>query len=175
MTDIQIAPDLEGCWYSDRAAQQVGLVSLDGEILRILHQGLESPHAIGYDETAGRLWIADGQRLLGVGAEDEVEVETGMPRDIWLISSETKTHGCWILIGGEDSSDRDVIKVRNNGDVICTVSGFYAAQDIAANAFNGGCLVADTGNGRVVRLSSDGTLLGEVMAFGAPWRLAVHQ
>jgi hypothetical protein len=53
------------------------------------------------------------------------------------------------------------------------VDGFYDAQSILANRFNGGCLIADTGNGRVIRLSSDGQILNTLDGFLTPWDLAV--
>ncbi|MCK4830166.1 hypothetical protein KA005_81360, partial [bacterium] len=62
----------------------------------------------------------------------------------------------------------EVVRVSGNGEVIARSAGFCFASSLVANPHNGECLVADTGNSRVVRLSPYGQVMSENWNFVEP-------
>ena len=56
-----------------------------------------------------------------------------------------------------------------DGDVLARLDGFSNVASLTANPYDGGCFVADTGNGRTVRISAAGVAAGVLEGFSAPW------
>lgn len=162
------------CWVADEGSGEVSLFSSGGALELRREDPFQYPKSISYYREGGWLWVADSLHLYRIWPNGNVEETVELQQPIYSISVDQTSGECWAILILDDGSENEIIKVGVNGDIIVRARGFYLARDVIANDFNGGCLVADTGNYRVVRLAKDGTVIGFLDDFGAPGYLAVE-
>jgi hypothetical protein len=173
IADIEWADVLESCWIADKKAKSIRLYSQDGDLEIEIDSTLTAPSAVSYYQKGGWLWVADSLKLTRVWPDGKVEnvLDTDIP--IHAISADQTNGDCWIIREAADWQS-DLLKVTPAGIILVTVTDFYSAESVQANSFNGGCLVADSGNGRIVRISQTGEVLSSQEGFITPWDIVVE-
>jgi len=173
ISSIAWADVLESCWVADRNAKNIQLYSLDGNLQIEIDSTMNEPSAISFYQKGSWLWVADSSNLKRVWPDGRVENILDVEIPIRTLSADQNSGDCWIIREPIDWQS-DLLKVTPEGNILVTVNGFYSAQAVQANHFNGGCLVADTGNGRIVRISPAGEILSTLEGFISPWDIAVE-
>ncbi len=163
-----------GCWIADREGQNVILLSADGSVSMRFDDRFDDPISIGAYRRENWAWVADSTRLIRARSDGSLEEMCVLDNTIYTLSVDQTTGDCWLVTILEDGVEDEIVKVAVDGTVLLRVGGFRQAEDLVANDYNGGCLVADTGNYRVVRLSSRGEILQTMEDFGSPWSLSVE-
>jgi len=165
ISDICKAGLSGGVYVSDSEAKAVMYVFPDGDSIKTVGANFCLPSAISYYHNGGWLYVADSTSLMKVWPDSTVEkaVETEAP--IHVLATDQKTGDCWIVVGGQHRNEDSVIKIDSQGNVLVHVQEFTSVTALVANDYNGGCLVLDSGNGSVVRLSSTGLILGTLTGF----------
>ena len=174
IVDICWAGPRGGCWVADGENNDVMLISSSGDVEVREENAFHSPHAISNYQREGWMWVADSLGLGRIWLDGRVEKIVEMNRPVAAVSVDQATGNCWVVIELEDGAENEVLKLNVNGDVLTRVEGFRYAQSLAANDFNGGCIVADTGNSRIVRISAGGKVLSSYGGFISPYDIAVE-
>jgi len=174
ISDISWVEQSGGCWVADVEGKDVVFVSSSGDREVEVEEVFEYPRAISYYPSGEWLWVADSLRLARVWNDGTTEEVVTLNQLVLSVSADQTTGDCWVIIATGDEDENAVLKISANGEVLTRVEGFYFAQSLVANGFNGGCLVADTGNGRIVRVSQDGDVLGSLGDFYGPWDVAIE-
>jgi len=154
---LAVHPQTSELWALDRATLRVLIFSRAGELRRTLPVPLQRPTDIDIDERTGKVWIADGQRILRLNANGENEqLPAATLRLAYRLDADEISSGCWLIDYSTAIRGSDVIKLSATGETLFTSKGFDLPERLAANPYDGSCLVADFGNGRIVRLTAGG-------------------
>lgn len=172
--DISLAGPQGGCWVADTKEGNIVHLSASGDREVQVGDSLQSPGAIAYFRNGGWLWVADARRLVRVWPDGNIEKVVNMDHPILSVSLDQNTGDFWVVLELEDGIENEVLKLNVDGDILMRVEGFRFVQSLVANDFNGGCIVADTGNNRIVRLSKDGEILGSMTYFVSPRDISVE-
>ena len=154
-----------------------------GRILRYTWEGsqnlsvssdLTAPGALAYDPGLGQLWVGDGALLKRVDEQGSVQTIAELEYPVVALAADPVRSECWALLEPRNGYQDIVIRVDASGTVLSRTDGFIYAGSLAVNPDNGDCLVADTGNGRIVRLNSKGEIVAENKAFVEPWAIVIQ-
>ena len=167
ISDMSCFGSQGGCWIADEVGRDITLISSTGAQELKVEDKFDFPTSISYFQRGEWLWVADELKLFRVWADGKVEETVSLEHTIFSISTDQATGDCWAIVDLEDGGENEILKLDVNGEILVRVQGFRLAQNLIANDFNGGCIVADTGNYRVVRLSRYGDILGTFEGFGA--------
>jgi DNA-binding beta-propeller fold protein YncE len=157
---LAVHPATAELWALDRASLRVLIFSRAGELRRTLSVALQRPTDIDIDARTGKAWIADGNRVLQLDARGEQEQISSPFRLAYRVAADEISGGCWLIDYSTAIRGSNIVKLNPAGEALFTNTGFDIPENLAANPFDGVCLVADYGNGRIVRIASDGRVLG---------------
>lgn len=158
---LAVHPQTAELWALDRATLRVRIFSRAGELRRTLPVALQRPLDIDIDGRTGKVWIADGRRVLRLNANgDEEQLPPAAYRLAYRVAADEISGGCWVIDFSTAIRGSDVVKLSAAGEILFTGKGFDLPERVAANPYDGSCLVADYGNGRLVRLSASGRVEG---------------
>jgi hypothetical protein len=158
---LAVHPQTSDLWALDRATLRVLIFSRAGELLRTVPVVLQQPMDLDIDARSGKIWIADGRRVLRLNSSGEDErLNTPIFRLAYRLAADENSGGCWLIDYSSAIRGSDTIKLSATGEALFTSPGFDLPQNLAVNPYDGSCLIADFGNGRVVRLAAGGRLLG---------------
>ncbi|MDZ7360660.1 MAG: hypothetical protein ONB46_08030 [candidate division KSB1 bacterium] len=154
---LAVHPATAELWALDRASLRVLIFSRTGELRAATAAILQRPSDIDIDSRSGKVWIADGNRLLRLNAQGQPEqLATPVFRFVYRVAADEISGGCWLIDFSTAIRGSEVIKLNSAGGALFTSKGFDLPENLAVNPFDGSCLVADSGNGRVVRISVNG-------------------
>jgi len=166
---LAVHPATADLWTLDRASLRVLIFSRTGELRRTLPIPLQRPYDLDIDSRTGKVWIADANRVLRLNSQGEQEqIASPQFRLVYRITADEISGGCWLIDYSIAIRNSDVIKLKPTGEALFTNKGFDIPENLAVNPFDGSCLVADFGNGRVVRIAADGRVLGSFDRVFAP-------
>jgi hypothetical protein len=166
-------PDSGGCWIADSEAGMVGLLRPDGTWSVRDSLSFHAPGPVSLYASGGWLWVADSLTLYKLYGDGSTELMAEFDDPVEFITTDPNSGHCWAILE-RGSEANDVVQIGTDGTVISVTSGFYWAQSIAPNPYNGGCLVADAGNGRIVRLSGTGTEQSSFYTLDTPWDIKLE-
>jgi len=160
------------CWIVDDGLGQVIRVDANGS------GRLASPAQIGdaiccmaVDSRDGAVWIAETSRLIKLDSNGEQLLEIGSPlTQVRDLEVNDNTGEVWII----NWSPSMIIKYDATGEQLFQLDeGFFEPEDLSLSLFDNSCLVADTGNSRLVRISTLGNIVRETEVVDLPGILAV--
>jgi DNA-binding beta-propeller fold protein YncE len=154
---LAVHPATSELWALDRATLRILIFSRTGELRRTLPVVLQRPYDIDIDNRSGKVWIADANRVLRLTAQGAPEA-LALPalRLVYRVTADAASGGCWLIDYSTAIRESNVMKLRPNGETLFISQGYDIPERLAVNPFDGSCLVADYGNGRIVRISADG-------------------
>jgi hypothetical protein len=161
-----------GCWVADGQGREIVFISDEDEKELSIDEELVYPTAVSYFHQGDWLWAADSLRMLRIWPDGRVEETLTLNVPIHTISVDQSTGDCWVVTILNDGEEDEILKVNAIGEIIVRARGFYIVQDLVANDSDGGCIVADSGNRRIVKLSGDGEIMTILAGFGVPSYLA---
>jgi DNA-binding beta-propeller fold protein YncE len=168
ISDLCVVGSSGACWIADKGENEILLFSPSQVEELSIKESVQSPVSIAYDGETERLWVADSLSLIQIKTDGQVEQIAELDYPILSISANSTTGDCWAILESENLIANEVVRVSGNGEVIARSAGFCFARSLVANPHNGECLVADTGNSRVVRLSPYGQVMSENWNFVEP-------
>ena len=154
---LAVHPQTSELWALDRATLRVLIFSPRVELRRTLTFVLQRPADIDIDGRTGKVWIADGPRVLRLDANGgDEQLQTASFRQAYRLDADEISSGCWLIDYSTAIRGSDIIKLAATGETLFTSKGFDLPERLAANPYDGSCLIADFGNGRIVRISAGG-------------------
>lgn len=162
------------CWMVDTVLNRVFAIESDGSRVQTSPATLERVQAIAVDAQRGRVWVADSTRVVELSRFGEVTQVLSEPFDFaFQVATDMTTGAVWVLEFSFEAGEGSVSKFAFTGEKAFEVDGFTGALDIAVNFYDNSCVVADTENDRIVRISADGEVVGTFSDAARPEVVAV--
>jgi sugar lactone lactonase YvrE len=156
---LAVHPKTHEVWALDRYNTRVLIFAPAGELRLQAGDSLQRPRDIDIDGT-GNAWIADGARVIRLDAESKQKTLSPEAfRFVYRLAADKKNGGCWLIDDSTATGHSRVVKLAPDGAFLFSKSGFRRPEGLAANPHDGSCLVADSGNNRLVRISAGGEKL----------------
>ena len=153
------------CWVAD---------SKDGSITKISNalqtvvqiEDLYNPTSVSVDQLTGDCWVADSSRILKYDMKGKLRL-TIEPQANFLryLAVDSELGHCWILDFNFYAYQSRLFCFNNNGDKLLELSGLSWPENLKVNPFDHSCIVTDSGAGRILKISSDGTIIGQVTGY----------
>ena len=173
ISDIDIC-DTDGyCWVVDSRTKKVTQIRSDYRI-GIDLKDLESPTRIAIDQTTCELWVIDKgsiKKLNRLGKKI-LTINSGFNYP-WNLAVDAETGNCWVLDWGDQSSNSRLICFASDGSRLVEVAGFSYPETIIINPYDHGCIVADSGSGKIIKISETGIILSQSTEYFYPYGLAI--
>ena len=163
-----------GCWILDVELGEIVYLSHPGDRRESIIDGFENLRSISCPYEQNWFWVADSTQIFKIWPDGQrhLLIRTGkIIRD--MVLHPTGTFG-WIITEADENGNSELIKISAAGDILTRIDGFRYARTIGLDDTEGGCIVMDTGNSRVVRLLSDGQIIGVYNTISGPWDVAVE-
>ncbi len=151
------------CCMVDELAKAVFYISTNGNTILKSPVNFIHPMAITVNQSDGSCWVADSSRVvkLSDGGGLALLIEDNF-QFVTALDVNSNTGELWIVDFGTNAR---IIKFDEHGNKLLEVSGFHTPEAIKVNPADNGCVFVDTGNGRLVRLSSQGKVLSELRGY----------
>lgn len=148
------------CWIADTKTKVVTKLSKKGTI-RTQIKNLIFPRAVSVNQTTGECWIADSSRILKYDQDGNLlmKLETAI-RAPFALSVDSDNGTCWILDANATGAPSRLMRFTSNGDIVFELSTFNWLSNLVVNPIDHSCIVAETGTGRILKISEDGTIFG---------------
>jgi DNA-binding beta-propeller fold protein YncE len=171
---LALHPITSELWLLDREKKRVIILSRAGELRREVEVELQRPSDIDVDGRTGKVWIADGNRVIrltAAGTEEPLPAQN--LRLVSKLAADASSGACWLIDYSTAVRASRIVKLTASGEVAFTLEDFDIPQSLAVNPFDGSCLVADTGHRRVVRITSDGRIVGSYNRVFSPFDIDI--
>jgi sugar lactone lactonase YvrE len=174
---LAVHPATSDLWALSRDSLGVLIFSRNGEPRRISHLALTRPADIDIDSRTGKVWIADGRRVIKLNERGQPDSLASTPfRFVKRLAADETSGGCWLIDYSTSINASYVVKLTPNGaPAFDPITGFDLPNSLAVNPHDGSCLVADTGNRRLIRIAADGRILSSYNQISAPFDLDTAQ
>ncbi|HEX9972331.1 MAG TPA: hypothetical protein VGD14_09695 [bacterium] len=156
------------CWITDFKARTLTKLSKKGT-MRIQIKNLIFPQAVSVNQTTGECWVADSSRVLKYDADGNllITIETEVKAPIAL-AVDSVNGNCWVSDLNYFGARSRLICFNGNGDKLLDLPELNLPLNLAANPFDHSCIVAESGNGRILKISEDGTIFGLIEGYAYP-------
>ncbi|MBD3289392.1 hypothetical protein GF337_11370 [candidate division KSB1 bacterium] len=177
VTPLSVAVSgLEGdCWVADPGSNRIYRLDASGESRTVIQDFFMNPKDIIYNENDHTLWVADSTRVVHLSFDGEYLTEINYPfRDANQLSVNKENGDLWVIDGGGLSAEPKILKFDAELTLAASTSGFSFPRNLVVNLADSGCVVADVGSGKIVRLTNEGKILGETEGYYFPYGLAIE-
>lgn len=160
-------------WVADQGRARIELLDRSGDPVMTHMLSCKAPPVL--DAYPAERWAvaADSLNIIRIHFTGETDSLAVLDRTCYDLSVDPGTGGCWMILNGPSGED-DAVYLDAEGRILVRTGGFDSALAVAAVPGGEGCLVADTGNGRMVRLNPDGSVLGESTGLVSPWDVILY-
>jgi len=162
------------CWIVD--SRQNALVRSDrsGKELRTI-QNLTAPKWVGLMETDGSVWVADSSRIVRVLDDGQIKNRIGGFSYAYRVAVDPKRDAIFVFDQSYGWLGTELVKLNTNGIKQFSLRGFGFPKHMVVDPFDGSCVVADTYNSRVVKISCEGKIIHEKQYESAPRWIAIEK
>ncbi len=156
------------CWITDFKARTVTKLSKKGTI-RIQIKNLILPQAVSINQNSGECWIADSSRVLKFDADGSllttIEAEVNSPI---ALAVDSVNGNCWVSDLNYFGPRSRLICFDGNGSKLFELPELNWPQNLVANSLDHSCIVAESGAGRILKVSEDGAIFGLIEGYAYP-------
>jgi DNA-binding beta-propeller fold protein YncE len=155
---LAVHPQTREVWALSRDSLRVFIFSQTGVLRRRANVSLQQPRDIDIDSRTGKVWVADGTRVIRFDAQGNLETLSSPAfRLVYRLSADEISGGCWLIDYSTAVGGSRIVKLAPDGALsFDAIRGFDIPESLAANPHDGSCLVADFGNNRLIRISANG-------------------
>jgi DNA-binding beta-propeller fold protein YncE len=156
------------CWITDFKARTVTKLSKKGTF-RIQIKNLILPQAVSINQNSGECWVADSSRVLKFDADGNllttIEGEVNAPI---ALAVDSVNGNCWVSDLNYFGPRSRLICFDSNGGKLFELPELNWPLNLAANSLDHSCIVAESGAGRILKISEDGTIFGLIEGYAYP-------
>ena len=163
-----------GCWILDSDLKQILFADPDGHVT-VLASHLKSPQWMAADAENDGLWVADSSRVVHLNLFGKVTREISAFKFAYFIGTDNQRQKLWVLDQSYLWFGTEVVQLKTDGTVVFRKRGFEAPQNLVVDPFDGSCVIADTYNVRLVKLSSEGKELAVWETDATPWWVSIEE
>jgi len=170
------------CWIADSNNARIVRLSSDGKQLGVYSvDGVNQPKSISINHEDNSCWILDPftQKVAKLSSDGNVITQASVsPAGGAIMATSVSASadgGCWVavLVDFVTPNKDLVMKISTDGKLAKSVSGFHMPSTVAYDYKDKGCWVADSNNGRIVKLSAAGQKILDIKGFGQPKAVTV--
>ncbi|GBD95023.1 virginiamycin B lyase [bacterium BMS3Abin05] len=162
------------CWIVDTAQKIVLQTNRSGGALHTI-KSLLNPKWVSIPGKDGSVWVADSSRVVRISLEGKIlSTVTGF-KYAYRVAPDFKRNVVWVLDQSYGWVGTELIKADENGRRLVQLKGFGFPKNMVIDSFDGSCVVADTYNLRVVKVSSNGEISNEWKYGASPWWVAIEK
>lgn len=163
------------CWVADNHANRIFRIKSDGTEILASSVNLNAVQSISVNSLSGDVWVADSTRIVKIDENGMLSLEPGQRFHFAsTIDVNANTGEVWVIDLLFQFNESTVSKFSPEGQKLFEINGFTIPEDLSINLFDDSCIVADTENDRIVRISSDGTISGVLNSIGFPRAVSVE-
>jgi DNA-binding beta-propeller fold protein YncE len=157
------------CWVADADGGRVFRLSSRAIVEKTLY-GFGEPAALSYFPKEGSVWVADRARgtAYKLSPLGNIRAQIDGLKDPRALAVDTRKGEVYI------ACENKIVRCDRWATPIYNFYGFNDPQALAFDAGYGFLWVADTGNGRVVKLKPSGEVVAESRALAKPTSIAVN-
>lgn len=155
------------CWVTDTSEKTVTNFNL-ADSTGFVVEDLDQPEDVATYYEDGSIWIADVSSIKHFGFDGGLKVSVGNFNFVYQVNVNQNTGACWAIDLQSGENNSQIVKMTGDGSIEFRLDGFTNPASIDVDEYDGSCLVADTGNSRVVKISDDGKIKGEWLTSGGP-------
>jgi len=176
---VAVNPKNGDVWIADSSNARVVRLSEKGNQLAVIAvEGITQPKSISVNPIDGSCWILDPftHKIAKLSADGKILVQTTPAVASTSIMSTSLVAsldgGCWMAVMFDMMNDA-VFKLDATGKQVLKVEGFAMPSGLAVDPKDGGCWVADTNNGQILKITSGGQKVSNISELTQPKVLAV--
>lgn len=159
------------CWVADGGRNEVVRLGPDGSERLVSAVAFQAVAGLATNSADGSVWVSDKTRVLKLDDRGEPLLEIANDfTDARKLAVNDSTGAVWMI----NWNPSTVSKFRQDGQKAFELPGFNRPADLAINLFDDSCLVADTENHRLVKISSEGQQVSVVQKLTFPSAVAVQ-
>lgn len=163
---LAVDPISGQCWVADPEARLVLQISHSGNRITEAQSNFFRPLAVAIDSRNGSCWVADSSRLVKLLSNGQPQLAVvDELKYAYALDVNQDTGEVWVVdIGNEPT----LSKFDELGQRLLQVTGFTFPQAVTVNLHDDSCVIVDTGSGKVIRVSADGTVMSEIGGYYYP-------
>jgi len=176
---LAVNPKNGECWVADSSNARVVRLSAAGAQLGEMQiDGVTQPKSISINPNDGVCWVLDAFTCKVVKLSPDFKIlKAGLavPAGTAIMStslSASSDGGCWVAIMIDMTND-SVLKLSADLTQVMKVDGFSMPSGLAADPKDGGCWVADTNGGQIVKIAANGQKTPIIQGLSQPKVVAV--
>lgn len=146
------------CWVADNQADAIVQIKNDGSSIFTVPFNFNAIQAVTVNSKEGSVWVADSTRIVKLDMKGKKIFELNGFNFVFKLVVNENTGEVWLLDLVLRFNKSKVVKLAPSGQKVFELSGFTVPEDLALNLYDNSCLVADTQNDRIVRISPDGNI-----------------
>lgn len=162
------------CWVADSRAFTVTKISNNLETT-VQIKDLIYPSSVSVNQLKGDCWVADSSRILKYDMRGKLRLsiksELNYPKHL-AVDSELNT--CWVLDFSHFDYQSRLLCFNNSGEKLLELSGFTRPENLIVNLYDHSCIVADSGTGRILKISLNGAVIGRVTGYDYTYGLFIQ-
>lgn len=176
---LAVNPKNGECWVADSSnARVVRLSSTGAQLGEMQIDGVTQPKSISINPNDGICWVLDAFTCKVVKISPDFKIlKTGLavPANSAIMStslSASSDGGCWVAVMIDMTNDV-VLKLSADLTQVMKVEGFGMPSGLAADPNDGGCWVADTNSGQIVKIAANGQKTSILQGLSQPKVVAI--
>ncbi len=153
------------CWVADSKAKTVTKISNTFNPTVQIHD-LIKPTSVSVNQKSGDCWVADSLRVLKFDATGR-QILALEPQCNFLryLTVDPEIGYCWVLDFSYSVDQSHLLCYNNDGDQLLVFTGLNQPENLKANPYDHSCIVADSGANRILKISLNGTIIGQVNGY----------
>ncbi len=141
------------CWVGDQDAARISKIDSSGQVAEVSPVGFGPIKWLAVNSRDGSVWVTDGNEISKLDESGNLLFRLGDGfSDARKLAVNDSTGAVWVADWGTSA----IIKYSDIGVRLAETTGFTRPADLSVNLFDNTCLVADTENHRLVKISADG-------------------
>lgn len=179
---LVVNPKNSECWIADSNNARIVKLSPEGkELAEITVEGLSQPKSISINPNDGTCWVLDpfSMTVFKLSADGKVllkaSVSSAGGATMATSVSASSDGGCWVAIIVDFTKPNQdiVVKLSADGKLTGSYTGFAMPSTVCFDPKDKGCWVADSNNGKIVKLSATGQKILNLTGLGQPKAVTV--
>ncbi|MFQ5824236.1 MAG: hypothetical protein ACE5JB_09295 [bacterium] len=163
------------CWVADNQLELISKIEFDGSQIENSHVNFNAVQSLIVNSSDGSVWVADSSRAIKLDQKGELALELAERfKYAFKIAINENTGEIWVLNLMSQFNKSTVSKFTPQGQKLFEIDGFTVPEDLSINLYDNSCLVADTQNDRIVRVSAEGDISSIFALVGNPQAVSVQ-
>lgn len=153
------------CWVADSKAETVTKISTTFQAI-VQIKDLIHPTSVSVNQLTGDCWVADSSRVLKFDSKGRPKLTLELTGNfLRYVAVDSGSGKCWILDFSFFADQSRLLCFNNNGDQLLELSGLSWPENLKVNPYDHTCIVTDSGAGRILKIASNGTIIGQVTGY----------